>query len=144
MSYQLKRINPFWHVHPLIPVAVAAGAALGAAAMVTQKTNLAIVGAVVAGLGVLAGARPVISAVLLTLGLFGGAVTFLILPNPNTVGMSLAMRALSTVLFAGFYMVLMDALVLVVAVLYNLFAGVLGLGGVMLEFEEAPEEGQEA
>lgn len=144
MSYQLKRINPFWHTHPLIPVAVAIGGILGAAAYATGKTNLALVGAVVAGLGVLAGARPVVSAVLLTLGLFGGAVTFLLVPNPNTVGMSMGMRAVSTVLFAAFYMVLMDGLVLVISVLYNLFAGALGMGGIRLEFEEAAEEAEGA
>ena len=37
-------------------------------------------------------------------------------------------------------MVLMDALVLVVAVLYNLFGGVVGLGGIRLDLEPEGED----
>ncbi len=140
MSYQLKRINPFWYTHPMIPTAVVIGGIVGLVGYKTQNLIVAGIGAVVASLAILAAARPVVSALLATLGLFGGLVTFVIVPGANVMGMSLGQRLLSVLLFALFYMVLMDALVLVVSVLYNLFAGVVGLGGLRLEFESAEEE----
>lgn len=141
MSYQLKRINPFWHTHPMVATMVAVGALCGLIGFQTQMPPVAVIGAAIAGLSILFATRPLVSAVLATLGLFGGLVTFVLVPNVQSAGMSLAMRLVSTVLFALFYMVLMDALVLVVAVLYNLFSGVFGLGGIQLEMEsEAPAE----
>jgi hypothetical protein len=140
MSYQLRRINPFWITHPMVPTAVAIGGILGLAGFATTKPVLSLVGGVVAGLGVLAGARPTVSALLGSLGLFGGLVTFVFVPNANALTMGLGMRIVSAVLFAAFYMVLMDALVLVVSVLYNFFAGALGMGGIRLELEGADEE----
>lgn len=140
MSYQLKRINPFWYTHPMIPTAVVIGGIVGLVGYKTQNLIVAGIGAVVASLAILAAARPVVSALLATLGLLGGLVTFVIVPGANVMGMGLGQRMLSVLLFALFYMVLMDALVLVVSVLYNLFAGVVGLGGLRLEFESAEEE----
>lgn len=145
MSYQVKRIDPFWHNHPMIPTAIVIGGILAMIGFQKQATALALVGAAVAGVAVVVAARPVVSAVLATLGVFGGLVTFVFVPNQQSAGMSLGMRLLSTVLFALFYMILMDALVLVVSVLYNLFGGALGLGGIKLELEsQAEEEADEA
>lgn len=140
MAYRLKRIDPFWHTHPMIPTAVAIGGILGFVGFYLQKPMIAGLGALVAGGAIIAAARLVISALLGALGLFGGLVTFVLVPNLNAAGMSLWMRLVSTALFAIFYMVLMDALVLVIAVLYNFFSGVLGLGGLGLEFEAVEEE----
>lgn len=140
MSYQVKRIDPFWHNHPMIPTAIVIGGILAMIGFQRQATVLALVGAAIAGIAVVFAARPVVSAVLSTLGVFGGLVTFVFVPNQQSAGMSLGMRLLSTLLFALFYMILMDALVLVVSVLYNLFGGAVGLGGVRLELEEDAEE----
>jgi hypothetical protein len=140
MSYQLRRINPFWLTHPMVPTAVAIGGILGMIGFATMKPALAVIGGVIAGIGILMGARPGISAMLGTLGLFGGLVTFVFVPNMNAASMGLGMRLVSAVLFGAFYMVLMDALVLVVAVLYNFYAGALGLGGFKLELDEAADE----
>src|SRR5262245_40151640 len=129
MSYQLKRINPFWLTHPMIPTGVAVGAICGVIGYVTQRFPIALIGGGVAGVAVFLAARPVVSSVCGLLGLLGGMVRFVLIPDVNLVGMSPAMRLVSALLFALFYMVLMDALVLVIAVLYNLFAGVFGLGG---------------
>jgi hypothetical protein len=46
-------------------------------------------------------------------------------------------------MFAIFYMVLMDALILVLAVLYNLFSETLGMSAVRLELEAAEEPAAE-
>ncbi len=143
MSYHLRRINPFWKTHPMVPTAVAIGAICGLMGFAREIGALAILGGVVAGLGIFFATRPAVSLVLGTLGLFGGLATFVIVPNIQSAGMPLMMKLLSTALFAVFYMILMDALVLVVSVLYNLFAGTVGLGGIRLEFETEAEEGAE-
>lgn len=140
MSYQLKRINPFWHTHPMIPVGVVIGGILGLIGFQTQQVVVGGAGGLVAAAAVLFAARPVISALLGTLGVLGGIMQFVFLPNLNSAGMSLGMRWGAALLFGVFYMVLMDALVLVVSVLYNLFAGAIGLGGLRLELESVDDE----
>ena len=75
------------------------------------------------------------------MGLLGGLATFVLFPRDiNAESMSMGQKLLSTGLFALFYMMLMDALVLVVCVLYNLYAGAVGLSGIRLELEQAEEE----
>ena len=140
MSYQLKRINPFWHTHPMIPTAVAIGGILGMMGYLRQVWALTIVGGLVAGVAVLLAARPAISALLATLGILGGLVTFVIAPDLNASTFSAPWKLASILFYAVFYTVLMDAVVLVVSVIYNFFAGVIGLGGVRLEFEQLDEE----
>ncbi|MBI4422936.1 MAG: hypothetical protein HY554_04385 [Elusimicrobia bacterium] len=138
MSYQVKRIDPYWLKHPIIPVVAVAGAIGAALGYQSEKAVLSVAGLVFLGAAVLAAAKPVISAVLGTLGLFGGLVTFVLLPNPQMVGMAFPLKLLSTVLFGALYMVLMDALVLAVAFLYNLFGT--GMRGISIDIEEAAGE----
>lgn len=139
MSYHLKRIDPFWHTHPMIPTAVAIGAICGAIGWATGKNAVGLLGGAVAGMAILAATRPAVTALLGTLGVFGGLVSFVLVPNTTNAGMTPMMKVVSTALFALFYMVLMDALVLVVSVLYNLFASTIGLGGIRLELGEAED-----
>lgn len=143
MSYRVKRIDIFWHNHPMIPTGVAIGTLLGVMGFVTNKPVLQIAGGAVAAIAILAAARPLISAVLATLGVLGGLVTFVLVPNLQAAGMSLGLKLLSSLLFALFYMVLMDALVLVLAVLYNLFGSVMGMPGISLELEGEGQAGSE-
>lgn len=138
MSYQVRRIDPYWMTHPMIPVLVVAGAIVALVGQQADKAFIAIAGLVIAGIAVLLATKPVISAVLATLGIFGGLVTFVILPQPQMVGMPIVMRLISTILFALLYMVLMDALVLAVAFLYNLFGT--GMRGISIDIEEAAGE----
>lgn len=140
MSYQLKRIDPFWHTHPMIPTGVAIGAILGAVGFVTQRGILGGAGAVIAGLAILAATRPALSALFLTLGLLGGIIRFALQPDLNAATLSPLLRWSAAGAFGAFYMVLMDALMLVVAVLYNLFAGTVGLSGLRLDLEAADDE----
>lgn len=138
MSYQVKRIDPYWMTHPMIPVAVVAGGVLALVGHQSDKAVIGIGGLIIAGVSVVLAAKPVISAVLGTLGVFGGLVTFVILPQPQMVGMPIGMRFVSTLLFALLYMVLMDALVLAIAFLYNLFGA--GMRGVGIDIEESVGE----
>jgi hypothetical protein len=139
MTQQLKRIDPYWHTHPMIPTGVAVGAILALIGYLKAATVLAAVGGGVAALAILFAARPVISAVLGTLGLAGGLLSFVVVPNLSAAGMSIPLKLVATLMFAVFYMVLMDALVLVLTVLYNLFSDTLGLSAVRLELEAADE-----
>jgi len=143
MTQHLKRIDPYWHTHPMIPTGVAIGAILALVGYLKDKPVLAVVGAVIAALAILFAARPVLSAVLGTLGLAGGLLSFVVVPNLSAAGMSLGLKLVATLMFAFFYMVLMDALVLVLAVLYNLFSSTLGLRGVTLELDAAEEPAAE-
>ncbi len=139
MTQQLKRIDPYWHTHPMIPTAVAIGAILGLIGYVKGASVLAVVGGVVAALAIVFAARPVLSAVLGTLGLAGGLLSFVVVPNLSAAGMTMPLKLVATLMFAVFYMVLMDALILVLSVLYNLFSDTLGLSAVRLELEAAED-----
>jgi hypothetical protein len=139
MTQQLKRVDPYWHTHPMIPTGVAVGAILALIGYLKAATPLAVVGGSVAALAILFAARPVLSAVLGTLGLAGGLLSFVVVPNLSAAGMSFPLKIVATLMFAAFYMVLMDALVLVLAVLYNLFSETLGMSAVRLELEAADE-----
>jgi hypothetical protein len=136
MSYRVKRIDPYWMKNPVLPVVAVVGV-LAALALITRDMVVpAIASVVVGGAAVILATQPAVSAVLGTLGLMGGLMTFVFVPNSQNAAMALPMRLLSTLLFTLFYTVLMDGVVLIIAVLYNLFAGGVGLGGLSLDLEE--------
>lgn len=137
MSYQVRRVDPYWLTHPVLPAMIVGGTVLGLAGVVSQKDPLVWIGGALVSLGVLLAAKIVVSAVLAVLGVLGGVIQFAILPNIQTVGWPLHWKVLTGVVFGLTYMVLMDALVLAIAVLYNLFAAL--TRGVRLEIEEEAE-----
>jgi hypothetical protein len=142
MSYRVKRIDPYWIKNPILP-AVAVAGLLAALALVSRDMVPAAIGAaLVGGAAVILSTQPAVSAVLGTLGLLGGLMTFVLVPNTQNATMSLPLRLLSTLLFTLFYTVLMDGVVLLVAVLYNLFAGGLGLGGLSFDLSEDAGAGE--
>jgi hypothetical protein len=79
-------------------------------------------------------------AMLFILGLIGGFLTFVVLPNPQLDPMTILQKLMSAGLFALLYMFLMIALLTVVAFLYNFFTQMLGMKGIRVEWEEAPED----
>lgn len=141
MSYRVKRIDPYWMKNPILPIVAVAGVLVALVAVQRAMFPVAIAGAVVGGAAVFLATKPAVSAVLATLGLLGGLTTFLIVPNSQNAAMTVPYRLLSTVLFTLFYAVLMDGVVLLIAVLYNLFSGVIGLGGLSLDLEDEGESG---
>jgi hypothetical protein len=143
MTQQVRRVDPYWHTHPMIPTGVAVGAILALIGYLKAATILAVVGGSVAALAIIFAARPVLSAVLGTLGMAGGLLSFVVVPNLSAAGMTLPLKLVATLMFAIFYMVLMDALILVLAVLYNLFSETLGMSAVRLELEAAEEPAAE-
>lgn len=136
MSYRVKRIDPYWIKNPVLPVVAVVGVAAALALISREMVIPAIGAAVVGGVAILLATKPAVSAVLGTLGLIGGLTTFVLVPNSQNATMTLPLKLLSTVLFTVFYAVLMDGVVLMIAVLYNLFAGAIGLGGFSLELED--------
>ena len=144
MAYRIRRIDPFWMAHPAVVAAAVVGLALALFGYSRGQAGLSIVGGVLLGIGVLVATKPAVTGVLATLGFFGGVVNFVVLPNAQLGNASLPWRLVSTVFFALLYTVLMEALVLVIAALYNLFAGTMGAGAVELDIEESADTGVEA
>ncbi|MBI3564691.1 MAG: hypothetical protein HY079_05795 [Elusimicrobia bacterium] len=139
MSYRVKRIDPYWIKNPILPVVALVGVGIALALVSRDMMAPAVIAAAIGGIAVIASTKPAVSAVLGTLGLIGGLVTFILVPNAQNAAMTAPLRLLSTVLFTLFYTILMDGVVLIIAVLYNLFAGVVGLGGVSLDLEDEGE-----
>ena len=142
MSYRVKRIDPYWIKNPILPVIAVVGAGAALALITKEMVAPAIAAAAVGGAAVILATQPAVSAVLGTLGLLGGIMTFLLVPNSQNATMALSMRLLSTLLFSLFYTVLMDGVVLLVAVLYNFFADALGLGGLSVDLGEDAGAGE--
>lgn len=149
MSYQIRRIDPYWIAHPIV-LALAVGGALlscvgilieqrGSAGPVSGST-LVILGALVAGAAILLAAKPAISATFGALGLIGFSFSFFFLPDLQMAGQSFGRKLLAAALAGLMYMPLMDALVLAAAFFYNFFGAVLG-GGIALDIEQAGPEG---
>lgn len=141
MSYRVKRIDPYWMKNPVLPAAAIVGMLVAMVAVQRAMFPVAIIAAVVAGLAVFLATKPAVSAVLATMGLLGGLTTFVVVPNSQNAAMTAPLRLLSMLLFTMFYTVLMDGVVLLVAVLYNLFAGAIGLGGLSLDLEDEGDAG---
>lgn len=144
MSYRIKRIDPFWIAHPCVIGVAVFGVILALVGYSKNNIAIQIVGGVMMSGGVLVATKHAVSAVLGVLGLIGGLVTFILLPNPELATTPLVWRFVSTGFFALLYMVLMDALVLVVCGLYNLFGGTLNLGVLELELEESDADAASA
>lgn len=143
MGYHVRRIDPFWKASPVVLTVAVIGALIAMFGYTRLNYLVAAAGAIIMAVGVLMATKPAVSSILGCLGFFGGLITFVLMPNVNTADMSMWMKLVSTVLFAALYMVLMDALVLVVSALYNFFAG--SLGGLLLEIEptgQAETEGE--
>ena len=141
MSYRIRRIDPFWM--PNLAVLATAGGGLVICLFGLSLANqlLTISGAVLLAGGVLVATKPAISAVMGTLGILGGLVTFLMKPDASLAGLPILWRLVSALFFSILYMVLMDALVLVVCSLYNLFGGTLNLGGIHMDIEDTGDPG---
>lgn len=74
--------------------------------------------------------------VVFSLGLLGGVVTFLLVPNPQLDPMSMGHKILSIGFFSLLYVVIVSALLVFIAFLYNTLTGVLGMKGVAFDIEE--------
>lgn len=136
MSYRVKRIDPYWIKAPALPAVAIVGIAAALGLISKNMVVPAIAAAAVGGVAVFLSTKPAVSAVVGCLGLLGGVMQFVLMPSAQNAAMTLPMRLLSTLLFTLFYAVLMDGVVLLVAVLYNLFSGTVGLGGLSLELED--------
>ena len=136
MSYRVKRIDPYWFKHHILPIAVFLGAALALGAGFAGKQPLAILGALIAAAGILVSTRPAITGTVMLLGFLGGLVTFVISPNAANAALPAMQKAMSVGFYTLFYAVLTEGAVLLVAVIYNFFAAISSLGGLSLELED--------
>lgn len=136
MSYRVKRIDPYWFKHPVLPLVVFIGAALALGAGFAAKPAIAIVGALLAAAGILAATRPAITGTVMLLGFLGGLVTFVISPNSSNAALSAMQKAMSVGFYTLFYAVLTEGALLLLAVVYNFFAAISPIGGLSLELED--------
>ena len=77
--------------------------------------------------------------VVFALAILGGIVTFMVGPNPQIEPMNIGQKMLSIGLFALLYVVIVSALMVFIAFLYNVLTGVLGMKGVSFDIEEIHE-----
>lgn len=82
-----------------------------------------------------------VPALLFFLGLFGGVMTFVVLPGQQLGDLGPMQRVLAAGMFSLLYMFLMVALLIVVAFLYNFFTQTVGLRGLCVELASADEGG---
>lgn len=77
--------------------------------------------------------------VVLIVGVLGGLVTYVFVPNPQIEPMRAGAKLLSIGIFSLMYTVLVSSLLVFLGFLYNLLTGVLGMKGVVFEFEEVAD-----
>ncbi len=142
MNYKLRRIDPYWMKNPVIPIVAFVGTAAALVLVGVHQAVASIISGVVAGIAVVLATQPAITAVTLVLGLAGGLTEFGLSSSPDALAMPMGMRLLSSILFALFYAVLMDGVVLALAVLYNFFAGTAGWGGISLDMDAGEDEAE--
>jgi hypothetical protein len=143
MNYRVRRIDPYWLSHPVLPVVAIVGVLAGLFFASSAMLWPAVAGGVVGGIAILLEVKPGITAVMSVFGLVGGLTTFIFAPQPEIQAMAPWLRAVSVIFFVAFYTVLMDGIVLFISVLYNLFAGPVGLEGISIELEAESSEGAE-
>ena len=147
MSYQIRRINPYWFANPIIPMTAIGGAIVAYVGILMGQSNggmiprlMMVVGSCVCGVSVLIATNPALSATLAVLGLLGFSFNFFIVPDPQMVGQSFLQKLFATIMADGIYTVLMDALIIAAAFFYNFFGAL--WGGVKLNIEQAGNEGE--
>ncbi len=143
MNYEVKRIDPYWHPHPMVPTSVAVGIALGLAGYRLGKPVLAGAGAVVAGISIVWATKPALSILAAAFGFLGAVLSFGLVPSPTIALLSLPWRGVAALGFTLSYMVLTDAVFLVVSALYNFVAGVTGFEGLRLELDVRADAAQD-
>jgi hypothetical protein len=136
MSYRVKRIDPYWFTHPVLPIAALAGAMMALGAGFAEKPMLAVVGALMASVSILLATRPAITGTVMLLGFLGGLVTFVITPNMQNATLSMGQKAMSVGFYTLFYAVLTEGALLLVCVVYNFFSAISSLGGLSLDLED--------
>ncbi|MBI4801230.1 MAG: hypothetical protein HY796_01785 [Elusimicrobia bacterium] len=78
--------------------------------------------------------------VVFILGLLGAVVGYLVVPNPQLMSLNIWQKTISIGLYSLLYMLIVSALLVFVAFMYNILTGVLGLRGFVLDLEEVHEE----
>jgi len=146
MSYQIRRINPYWYATPIIPAAAIGGAIVAYVGIVIGQDTasmisrlMIIAGSSVCGIAILAATKPAVSVTLAVLGLLGFSFSFFIIPDVQMAGQSFLQKLVATILADGMWTVLWDAMILAVAFFYNLFGAI--WGGIKLDIEESGAEG---
>jgi hypothetical protein len=142
MNYRVRRLDPYWLTNPVLPIVAVIGVLAALALINSGQVAASIAAASVGGVAILLMTQTGISAVMAVFGLMNALNLYIFFPRSIDIAtMSPLMRGVSTVVFTVVFTVLMDGIILFVSVLYNLFAGVVGLGGLSIELEAGTEDG---
>ncbi|MFA6582763.1 MAG: hypothetical protein WCS77_00555 [Elusimicrobiaceae bacterium] len=82
--------------------------------------------------------------VVLAIGCIAGLMTFVISPSPYIEPMTTTARVTGVAVYTVLYMVIIMAIILACAFIYNIFCGLFGMRGIRFELAavgEAEEEG---
>ena len=147
MSYQIRRINPYWFATPITPAAAILGAVVASVGILIGQDKVSGIsrflflgGSAVCAVAVLAATKPAVSASFAVLGLLGFSFSFFVVPDVQMTGQSFLQKLLATILAAGMWTVMTDALVLAAAFFYNFFGAI--WGGVQLDIVDTGTEGE--
>jgi len=78
--------------------------------------------------------------VVFVLGLLGAVVAYVVMPNPQLTSLNLWQKTVSIGLYSLLYMIIVSALLVFTASMYNILTGVLGLKGFVLDLEEVHDQ----
>ncbi len=78
--------------------------------------------------------------VIFVLGLLGAVITFFFTPGPAIYTMSVGKKLIAIGMYSLMYTLLVVALLVFVAFVYNLFTNVVGLRGIKFDIEETNQE----
>ena len=78
--------------------------------------------------------------VVFVLGFLGAVVRFVAVPDPQLMALSGWQKMLSVGIFSLSYMMIVSALLVFAAFMYNMLTGVLGLKGFVFDLEEVHDK----
>lgn len=77
--------------------------------------------------------------VVFIVGVLGAMVTYVVVPNPQIEPMKAGAKLMSIGVFSILYTIMVSSLLILLAFIYNLLTGTLGMKGVVCELEEVAD-----
>ena len=74
--------------------------------------------------------------VMFALAILGGFVKFFVVPDPQLASMSVSQKLLTVGIYSLLYVIITSGVLVFSAFIYNIFSGVLGLRGFIIDIEE--------
>ena len=78
--------------------------------------------------------------VIFILGFLGAVVRYVAMPDPQLASLNIWLKMMSIGLYSLLYMIIVSALLVLTAFVYNILTGVLGLKGFVFDLEEVRDQ----